>query len=45
MKNPEDERCWWVARYIMMSKEEIRRANNGGKRKGNYKRKRKRDQS
>ena len=39
-KECEDiERCWWVERYIRMSNAEIRRANNGGSRAYNKRKK------
>ena len=41
----KDEKRWWFERYFRMSDREIRRANNGGIRKGNYKRGRKSDKS
>ena len=33
------ERCWWVKRYIRMSNAEIRRANSGGSRAYNKRKK------
>ena len=35
----DDEGCWWVERYIRMSNAEIRRANNGGNRSYNKRKK------
>ena len=35
----EDEDHWWIERYIRMSNAEIRRANNGGNRAYNKRKK------
>ena len=35
----DDEGCWWIKRYIRMSNAEIRRANNGGNRSYNKRKK------
>ena len=38
-KKKDEDGCWWVERYIRMSKAEIRRANNGGNRAYNKRKK------